>query len=44
VEPVVGTPFEGTADDIDLRGALLVRRNDGSQVTVEAGDVSLRHA
>lgn len=33
---------EGVAEDVDERGDLLVRRDDGSQVTVDAGDVTLR--
>ncbi len=33
---------EGVAEDVDEEGALLVRRNDGTLVTVEAGDVTLR--
>jgi BirA family biotin operon repressor/biotin-[acetyl-CoA-carboxylase] ligase len=33
---------EGVAEDVDDEGGLLVRRDDGSLVTVEAGDVTLR--
>ncbi len=33
---------EGTAEDVDAEGSLLIRRDDGSLVTVEAGDVTLR--
>ncbi len=33
---------EGVAEDVDAEGNLLIRRDDGSLVTVEAGDVTLR--
>jgi BirA family biotin operon repressor/biotin-[acetyl-CoA-carboxylase] ligase len=33
---------EGLAEDVDGDGALLVRRDDGVVVTIEAGDVTLR--
>ena len=33
---------EGVAEDVDAQGSLLIRRDDGSLVTVEAGDVTLR--
>jgi len=33
---------EGVAEDVDAEGSLLIRRDDGSLVTVEAGDVTLR--
>jgi BirA family biotin operon repressor/biotin-[acetyl-CoA-carboxylase] ligase len=33
---------EGIAEDVDAQGSLLIRRDDGSLVTVEAGDVTLR--
>jgi len=33
---------EGVAEDVDAQGSLLIRREDGSLVTVEAGDVTLR--
>lgn len=33
---------EGIAEDVDEDGSLLVRRDDGSIVVVEAGDVTLR--
>jgi len=33
---------EGVAEDVDALGSLLIRRDDGSLVTVEAGDVTLR--
>jgi BirA family biotin operon repressor/biotin-[acetyl-CoA-carboxylase] ligase len=33
---------EGLAEDVDGQGSLLIRRDDGSLVTVEAGDVTLR--
>ncbi len=32
---------EGVAEDVESDGSLLVRRDDGSLVTVEAGDVTL---
>jgi BirA family biotin operon repressor/biotin-[acetyl-CoA-carboxylase] ligase len=44
VAPTAGPAFEGFAEDIDARGALVVRRTDGAIVAVEAADVSLRHA
>jgi BirA family transcriptional regulator, biotin operon repressor / biotin---[acetyl-CoA-carboxylase] ligase len=33
---------QGVAEDVDADGALLVRRDDGALITVEAGDVTLR--
>jgi BirA family biotin operon repressor/biotin-[acetyl-CoA-carboxylase] ligase len=33
---------QGVAEDVDYEGALLVRRDDGTLVTIEAGDVTLR--
>jgi BirA family biotin operon repressor/biotin-[acetyl-CoA-carboxylase] ligase len=33
---------EGVAEDVDTDGALLIRKDDGELVTVEAGDVTLR--
>ena len=40
---VVGTEeFEGTAEDMQEDGGLLVRRQDGSLTCVYAGDVSVR--
>jgi BirA family biotin operon repressor/biotin-[acetyl-CoA-carboxylase] ligase len=33
---------EGVAEDVDADGNLLIRREDGSLATVEAGDVTLR--
>jgi len=33
---------EGVAEGVDAQGSLLIRRDDGSLVTVEAGDVTLR--
>lgn len=33
---------DGVAEDVDDDGALLVRRDDGGIVTIEAGDVTLR--
>ncbi|TEU01069.1 MAG: biotin--[acetyl-CoA-carboxylase] ligase [Dehalococcoidia bacterium] len=33
---------EGVAEDVDAEGSLIIRRDDGSLVTVEAGDVTLR--
>jgi BirA family biotin operon repressor/biotin-[acetyl-CoA-carboxylase] ligase len=33
---------EGIAEDVDAQGSLLIRRDDGSLATVEAGDVTLR--
>lgn len=32
---------EGVAEDVDAEGSLLIRRDDGSLATIEAGDVSL---
>jgi BirA family biotin operon repressor/biotin-[acetyl-CoA-carboxylase] ligase len=32
---------EGVAEDVDAQGSLLIRRDDGSLATIEAGDVSL---
>ncbi|MBI5284619.1 MAG: biotin--[acetyl-CoA-carboxylase] ligase [Chloroflexi bacterium] len=37
-----GGSAEGLAEDVDSSGALLVRQADGTAVTVEAGDVTLR--
>ncbi len=34
--------YEGVAEDVDREGNLLLRRSDGSVVTLEAGEVSLR--
>jgi BirA family biotin operon repressor/biotin-[acetyl-CoA-carboxylase] ligase len=34
--------YEGTADDVDAKGSLLLRRDDGTLVTLEAGEVTLR--
>jgi len=34
--------IEGTAEEVDRRGHLLIRRPDGQIVAVEAGDVTLR--
>lgn len=44
VIPVAGreAPWEGQALDVDLDGALLVRRGDGTIVAVNAGEVSVR--
>jgi BirA family biotin operon repressor/biotin-[acetyl-CoA-carboxylase] ligase len=36
-------PFEGTAIDIDMEGALIVKLSDGTEKRVLSGDVSLRH-
>jgi BirA family biotin operon repressor/biotin-[acetyl-CoA-carboxylase] ligase len=33
---------EGIAEDVDAQGSLLIRRDDGSLATVEAGDVTLK--
>jgi BirA family biotin operon repressor/biotin-[acetyl-CoA-carboxylase] ligase len=33
---------EGVAEDVDEDGALVLRRSDGSRVTIAAGDVTLR--
>ena len=33
---------EGIAEDVDAEGALIVHRDDGALVTIEAGDVTLR--
>jgi BirA family biotin operon repressor/biotin-[acetyl-CoA-carboxylase] ligase len=33
---------EGTAEDVDADGSLILRRPDGSRVTIVAGDVTLR--
>jgi BirA family biotin operon repressor/biotin-[acetyl-CoA-carboxylase] ligase len=38
-----GTFIEGKAEDVAETGALLIRRPDGSLVSVVAGDVTLRH-
>ncbi len=37
-----GGSAEGVAEDVDSSGALIVRQADGTAVTVEAGDVTLR--
>ena len=37
-----GTVHEGVAEDIGADGSLLLRRADGSQLVVEAGEVTLR--
>jgi biotin-(acetyl-CoA carboxylase) ligase len=37
-----GRTVEGIAEDVDAGGALIVRTADGTRVTVEAGDVTLR--
>jgi BirA family biotin operon repressor/biotin-[acetyl-CoA-carboxylase] ligase len=37
-----GGSAEGVAQDVDASGALIVRQADGTLVTVEAGDVTLR--
>jgi BirA family biotin operon repressor/biotin-[acetyl-CoA-carboxylase] ligase len=37
-----GGSAEGLAEDVDATGALIVRTADGTRVTVEAGDVTLR--
>ncbi len=37
-----GGSAEGTAEDVDDAGALIVRTAEGERVTVEAGDVTLR--
>ncbi len=42
VQPAVGTAFEGVAVRLSGSGALVVRRGDGSEVEVEAADVSVR--
>jgi BirA family biotin operon repressor/biotin-[acetyl-CoA-carboxylase] ligase len=34
--------YEGTAEDVDAKGSLLLRRDDGTLVTLEAGEVTLR--
>jgi BirA family biotin operon repressor/biotin-[acetyl-CoA-carboxylase] ligase len=45
-QPVAATHPGGTtigiAEDVDDEGALLIRRDDGALVTIEAGDVTLR--
>ena len=33
---------EGTAEDVDADGSLILRRPDGTRVTIVAGDVTLR--
>lgn len=38
----VGQPVVGVAEGVAADGSLLVRRADGTLVTVAAGDVSLR--
>lgn len=37
-----GGTAEGTAEDVDSDGSLIIRTADGRRVTVEAGDVTLR--
>ncbi len=37
------TVIEGTAIDVAGDGALIIRQNDGTECTVVAGDVTLRH-
>jgi BirA family biotin operon repressor/biotin-[acetyl-CoA-carboxylase] ligase len=37
-----GERFEGVAEDVDLEGNLVLRRPDGSIMTFEAGEVTLR--
>jgi BirA family biotin operon repressor/biotin-[acetyl-CoA-carboxylase] ligase len=37
-----GTVHEGVAEDIGADGSLLLRRADGSQLVIEAGEVTLR--
>jgi BirA family transcriptional regulator, biotin operon repressor / biotin---[acetyl-CoA-carboxylase] ligase len=37
-----GQVINGLAEDVDADGALLVRQNDGSLITILAGDVTLR--
>jgi BirA family biotin operon repressor/biotin-[acetyl-CoA-carboxylase] ligase len=44
VQPAAGAAFNGVAEDIDANGALVVRRDDGALVVVDAADVSLRLA
>ncbi|MCH8010122.1 MAG: hypothetical protein IIC91_14810, partial [Chloroflexi bacterium] len=39
-----GESQEGVAVDADSDGALIIRRDDGSHVRVEAGEVTLRDA
>lgn len=34
--------YEGTAEDVERDGSLVLRRADGSRVTIEAGEVTLR--
>ena len=38
---LAGRVEEGVAEDVDAEGNLLIRRDDGSLATVEAGDVTL---
>jgi biotin-(acetyl-CoA carboxylase) ligase len=33
---------EGLAEDVDADGGLVLRRSDGSRVTIAAGDVTLK--
>jgi biotin-(acetyl-CoA carboxylase) ligase len=42
VQPAVGGAFEGVAVRLAGSGALVVRRVDGTEVEVEAADVSVR--
>jgi BirA family transcriptional regulator, biotin operon repressor / biotin---[acetyl-CoA-carboxylase] ligase len=38
-----GQIYEGLAEDVDREGNLILRCDDGSLLTVEAGEVTLRH-
>ncbi len=38
---LAGRVEEGVAEDVDAEGNLLIRRDDGSLATIEAGDVTL---
>lgn len=42
VQDTGGTIAEGVAVDADSDGSLIIRRDDGSHVRIEAGDVTLR--
>ena len=42
VQDAGGTIAEGVAVDADSDGSLIIRRDDGSHVRIEAGDVTLR--
>ena len=37
-----GSVEEGVAEDVDAEGSLLLRRDDGTRVTIPAGEVTLR--